>query len=1353
MIGGRQKSIIKNFEHKIFDAYNQLEQATLEFSHLEEILKEVCQEIQSALHFEFISISLIDPEKNTIEAIYGTGIAQNWSGRAGHYIEEDPALRDIQADIVKNCKTVCRTEIIFEWDDRFDRGIYEEQNHHELVRVYVPIALVRDENGKIREDNWFDNWRPVAEEKEKSDGQHTIIDIHLPNISPEAIEVIGTVEAGFNRKNQDRIEVEQAVALAKLVAQKALKIRQVQLSYILETITECARHFLGADSATINFLRDSHQNDTTYQRYIYQVSKGKFTPLLLKKIPPRKNGLGAKAIRDKQTRFIPDLSQDEDVDALKEFNESAWDIGIRAIAAFPLLVENEPGLLYVMFNREHTFTSEELRWGEIFAKRAIDAIRDARTHNRMRDKNRQLGILNSVIQSLVHTLAGEKLLRRIAGNALNILAADVVTIYEYIQTEKKFLLPPEIAGRLKSEQKRHAEIDEETVLFKLIEYGYYPLYPMPESIFQDYSFAKREKIKSAVGILLRVEEEIVGIMFINYRRFHDFTSDEKQIIETLASSAAIAIKNQRWLTTLSDIENEIVTTLNQEKLLSLIVHRAVQITGADVGDILRLDYDKKEIIIETGYPPEFEVLDEQWSRLEIGEGITGLVAKDRKAIIVDDVNNDSHYKDYYKGYYCNIQSELCVPLLDQKNVLGVLNVESRTKNAFTQRDLARLKILANQAVIAIQNMENKKQLVAAEKLAKQLLNTTKSEKMSSQEVGNLLKKEGVSELFSKDAFQQTELIANVQVMLQQLNQFEMMLASLRQTNRVSLRDVPEDRRNLICEQFRKNYDFLNLVFHSDRAKLEVNDLARMNILKESWEKAVDNITQNDTRSFTQNISKLTNLLCSKLGFSIKGKINTQGQFYGRMLDAYNPAFKLNIRNLFPIIYACKKDFSIQDIGQINGLLHEFKIYTDSFALVIAFYNDQQLTRQIRESAYKNDYIVINHDQFWDILAAKSPIQRLKDYILEQIDLATVSPYVVNGPVNNNMFFGRAEEEKTLLNNIPRNSYAVLANRKMGKTSLLNKIVYLLRQSSKDLVFFSDLQRAANYGTFYEIFYEELFKVCPDLKSKITKSNDYLPSNFHNIILRVKEHKTQNIIIIFDEVDSLLSYDMRKYGEQLFKTFRSLSQRENVSFLFSGTTTIVKQLVAPNSAMFNFCESVKLHLLSEKAAKDLITIPMENIGIKFKNREAIVQNIISITARHPNIIQYICDRLIKEINKQQKRIIEEKDIKSIFNLNEFYEYFENLIWGQSTDKEKLIIYLMWSYSEFTEADVRDKFLQKGLSTENVKESLETLKIYSTLSKRKNKYFFTFQEFGKIMEKFSDIEELTRIHQRKIGGPER
>jgi hypothetical protein len=88
---------------------------------LEAVLDEICNEIQVAMGFEFATVQLIHPEESTIETLYGTGVAKEWLGRFKHYIEPDPTLRDIQADIVQTK----RTEIIAGRDKRFDSWIYK----------------------------------------------------------------------------------------------------------------------------------------------------------------------------------------------------------------------------------------------------------------------------------------------------------------------------------------------------------------------------------------------------------------------------------------------------------------------------------------------------------------------------------------------------------------------------------------------------------------------------------------------------------------------------------------------------------------------------------------------------------------------------------------------------------------------------------------------------------------------------------------------------------------------------------------------------------------------------------------------------------------------------------------------------------------------------------------------------------------------------------------------------------------------------------------------------------------------------------------------------------------------------
>ncbi|MDZ7956512.1 MAG: GAF domain-containing protein [Aulosira sp. DedQUE10] len=380
----------------------------------------------------------------------------------------------------------------------------------------------------------------------------------------------------------------------------------------------------------------------------------------------------------------------------------------------------EEGVLYVDFQQEHQFKEEELRWGQLFANRASDAIKHATIYEQRRDREQLLTTLHSVAQSLASIPKKKDLLRRIGWDTLNILAADLVTIYEYIQTEKRFITPADRAGRFKAEQEMPTQIDDDDVPAKLVREteNVYHSSLVEHPIFQNSKFAQLESIKSVAGIKLKVGEEIVGVMFINYRQLHDFTSEDKKIIEILASSAAIAIKNQRWLTTRSEIDRKIITTLDRNELLNLIVEQAVKLTGADLGNIRLLDLDpSQEMLITQAKYPENTEIDPIRINTSINVGITGWVARHRKSALVDDVRGNE-WKKYYIVCDPNVLSELCTPLLDKdNNFLGVLNMESRQIRAFDEKHQQILEAFADQAVIGIQNLENKDRLVKIEAMA------------------------------------------------------------------------------------------------------------------------------------------------------------------------------------------------------------------------------------------------------------------------------------------------------------------------------------------------------------------------------------------------------------------------------------------------------------------------------------------------------------------------------------------------------------------------------------------------------------------------------------------------------------
>ncbi len=70
------------------------------------------------------------------------------------------------------------------------------------------------------------------------------------------------------------------------------------------------------------------------------------------------------------------------------------------------------------------------------------------------------------------------------------------------------------------------------------------------------------------------------------------------------------------------------------------------------------------------------------TRIPIGKGICGLAAREKKTVIVGDVNADPRYL----ACFPYTRSEIVVPILKGANVLGEIDIDSDTLNAFTEKD-------------------------------------------------------------------------------------------------------------------------------------------------------------------------------------------------------------------------------------------------------------------------------------------------------------------------------------------------------------------------------------------------------------------------------------------------------------------------------------------------------------------------------------------------------------------------------------------------------------------------------------------------------------------------------------------
>ena len=688
---------------EMLEVEKQIQQAISELSNTEAIFEDICQELQSPFGFDLALIALINREKNIIETVYETGSTANTSIKCKYYLDKKPHLRHLRADIVKTR----HTEIISGWDRRFDKWIYQEYNHKDNIRIFTPILLYWDKSGNIVED-WFEKceWKVITEEK-TDDGYRTVLEIEENQLTEGSFQVIGTVNLGYE-KSTKQITVEQAIASAKLVAQQSLKIRRTQLSYVLEVIAENARRILKADVAAIDFIYQPED-----KRYIYQVLNGKVTENIWENFTYRKQELGKEALQEGKPIFVT-TSQHNCLNNLAKLLGKKS----KAMVAFPLQVEEKEGFLHLEFHDERQFTEDEIFLLNLFASRANNAILHATVKADKKAQETEIGNLHLFSQSLIHETEKEVLQQRIIWEIGNIVGADIVIFNEYSQTHNQFFKPLKIVGRFIQERDKYPELNRDDKSLILIKHGtnIYESSLDSSEMFKDSNYVKQEEIKSVAAILIKVGEEVVGGMFILYRRICTFSKDEQDLIETLASSAAYAIQNLRWLQSsfdaLSDIERELITTLEEDKLLSLIIQRAVEKTEADFGSIRLLLRNNRELETRAHYPKD--TFRNVLIPTSIEEGITGWVAKNGKPQIVDDICEDSRYMLDAD----NMRSDLCVPLLDkQERLIGVLNVESTKIGAFDNRDLLLLQQIADLAVIAIKNLWKQEQLSKAEIMA------------------------------------------------------------------------------------------------------------------------------------------------------------------------------------------------------------------------------------------------------------------------------------------------------------------------------------------------------------------------------------------------------------------------------------------------------------------------------------------------------------------------------------------------------------------------------------------------------------------------------------------------------------
>lgn len=170
---------------------------------------------------------------------------------------------------------------------------------------------------------------------------------------------------------------------------------------------------------------------------------------------------------------------------------------------------------------------------------------------------------------------------------------------------------------------------------------------------------------------------------------------------------------------LSKISKAISSELYLDNILKLIVTVTAEVMGSKICSLMLLDEDKRELIVRAT-----QSISEEYNRkpnLKLGEGIAGRVAQENRPISVLDVKKDPRYISVKIAKKEKLCSLLSVPLSVRGKVIGVINCYTSSPHRFTKSEMDVLTAVANQAAIAIENME----LMVKSKVIQEELETRK----------------------------------------------------------------------------------------------------------------------------------------------------------------------------------------------------------------------------------------------------------------------------------------------------------------------------------------------------------------------------------------------------------------------------------------------------------------------------------------------------------------------------------------------------------------------------------------------------------------------------------------------------
>ncbi|MBI2333327.1 MAG: diguanylate cyclase, partial [Chloroflexi bacterium] len=217
-------------------------------------------------------------------------------------------------------------------------------------------------------------------------------------------------------------------------------------------------------------------------------------------------------------------------------------------------------------------------------------------------------------------------------------------------------------------------------------------------------FSTSTRSGSAICTPIFKQGALYGVLYVESFELNAFDELDVATLETLSSQISESLhraelyaqtqNDLRTLKTIQDISRLIASSLDLETISQTVVKSLKDVFGYSHVSIYFHDGEYLYLSAQVGYSEEMAI-----KKMHISQGVIGKTYRTRSIQFIEDTAKE----DTYLKADDHITCEICIPLLKDTVVLGILNVESSQQNQLTQADVDLLTTIAGPIAVSIDN--------------------------------------------------------------------------------------------------------------------------------------------------------------------------------------------------------------------------------------------------------------------------------------------------------------------------------------------------------------------------------------------------------------------------------------------------------------------------------------------------------------------------------------------------------------------------------------------------------------------------------------------------------------------------